>query len=204
MIFFDILKLRPFLRNLKSVFTFLWLILKGDISKKISFDTYPYISNKGYLKINKNVRLCKNISLKISQGAVLIIEEGVIISDNCRITVRSNGSIRIGKGARINNGAIISGNVEISKGVIIAPNVVMISDAHRIGVSGKTIQESDATLGMKLGHIQIKEHAFVGVGATILHSVTLGRKSVIGANSFVMDDVPDFGVVVANKAKKIK
>lgn len=47
------------------------------------------------------------------------------------------------------------------------------------------------------GGVQIGENAFVGVNATLRDHVRIGARSVIGAGSLVLEDVPDDGVVAA-------
>ena len=206
MIVFDILKLRSLLKGFRSVFTFLILIARGNISASVTFQAYPKIVSRGRILIGDNVWIGKNVSFKISSNGELNIGDGVVISDNCHFSVRENGRIAIGKRVRINSGAIVSGDVEIEANAIVAPNVVMISDSHRIAMEGLTIDDADAAYGMKLGTIVIREHAFIGVGAVILHNVKVGRESVVGAQALVLRDVGDKEVIVSagavNKTKR--
>lgn len=173
------------------------------MSKNIQFQEYPSIVNSGSIKIGKNVWLDKNISFKVMTGGVLEIADGAIISWDCSFSVRTNGNIKVGSCARINSGAIIVGDVHIANDVIVAPNVVMISDSHRLAVEGLSIDEADAAEGMKIGTITIQEHAFVGVGAIILHNVNIGRGSIIGAQTLVVRDVGNKEVIVGSKAVTI-
>ncbi|MGZ3867333.1 MAG: acyltransferase [Bacteroidia bacterium] len=43
--------------------------------------------------------------------------------------------------------------------------------------------------------------SWIGAGAVLLHSTTLGRNTVVGANSIVQGDFPDHAVVGPEKAK---
>jgi acetyltransferase-like isoleucine patch superfamily enzyme len=52
--------------------------------------------------------------------------------------------------------------------------------------------------------VEIGDGAFLGYGAVILPNVRIGRRSVIGANSVVTHDVPDFAVAAGAPAKVIK
>ena len=47
------------------------------------------------------------------------------------------------------------------------------------------------------GGVQVGDNAFIGVNATIRDHVKIGARSVIGAGSLVLQDVPDDGVVAA-------
>lgn len=44
--------------------------------------------------------------------------------------------------------------------------------------------------------VEIGNGAFLGYGVVVLPNVRIGKKAVIGANSVVTKDVPDFGVAV--------
>ena len=52
--------------------------------------------------------------------------------------------------------------------------------------------------------IIIKEGAWIGAGAAIMKGVTVGKYAIVGANSVVTKDVPDYIVVVGFPAKVIK
>lgn len=51
--------------------------------------------------------------------------------------------------------------------------------------------------------VNIKNDVWIGTQAIIRRGVTIGDGAVIGANSFVNNDVPDFAVVVGSPAKII-
>ena len=52
--------------------------------------------------------------------------------------------------------------------------------------------------------ISIKKGAWVGADSTILPGVTVGKYAIVGSDSVVTKDVPDYAVVVGNPAKVIK
>jgi acetyltransferase-like isoleucine patch superfamily enzyme len=51
--------------------------------------------------------------------------------------------------------------------------------------------------------VVIEDDVWIGFNSTILKGVTIGKGSVIGAASVVLDDVPPFTVVAGNPAKVI-
>jgi len=65
---------------------------------------------------------------------------------------------------------------------------------------------SHSTIDDKKGKILIKENARVGTHSTIMPGVTIGKNSVIGAYSFVNQNIPDntiaYGVPAKIKRKK--
>lgn len=44
--------------------------------------------------------------------------------------------------------------------------------------------------------VVIGDDAYIGVKATILPGVTIGKMATVGANSLVTDDVPDYAVAL--------
>lgn len=53
------------------------------------------------------------------------------------------------------------------------------------------------------GNVSLRNQAFVGTNATIIQGKTIGKCSVVGAGSVVIDNVPDNCTVVGTPAKKI-
>jgi acetyltransferase-like isoleucine patch superfamily enzyme len=56
----------------------------------------------------------------------------------------------------------------------------------------------------KKGRIVIKNDAWIGTGAVILPGIEIGEGAIVGANSVVTKNVPDYTVVGGVPAKKIK
>ncbi|HTO38180.1 MAG TPA: acetyltransferase [Brumimicrobium sp.] len=89
--------------------------------------------------------------------------------------------------------SFIENHVMISMGVNIAHHThieegVFLSQGVNVGAS-----------------ILLKKSAFIGIGATIMTGVKeIGAYSLIGAGSVIIQDVPDYAVVVGNPGKVIK
>ena len=94
------------------------------------------------------------------------------------------------------NGALMmaAGGITIEDKVMIAANVKLISNNH-------DHYERDI---LTCKPVLIKEGAWVGAGSTILPGVTVGKYAIVGSDSVVTKDVPDYAVVVGNPAKVIK
>ena len=52
--------------------------------------------------------------------------------------------------------------------------------------------------------VLIKEGAWIGAGATILPGICIGKHAVVGAASVVIEDVPDYAVVVGNPGQVLR
>ena len=113
-----------------------------------------------------------------------------------QLTVVRPKNVKIGKNVTVMNGALMmsAGGITLEDNVLIAANVQLISNNHdpydRYIITCKPIL--------------IKEGAWVGAGATILPGVTVGKHAIIGANSVVSKDIPDYAVGVGCPAKVIK
>jgi len=196
----DLLGFRSCLKKIRSFLTLIGLLLSKNIKTGVRFGRAVVIYNKGLVTINENCLLGDNVSLKVMANSNLILEEGVVLSDNVSITVREKSTIRVGKNTRINCFSILSGEIDIAGGVVIAPYVTLISDSHRLGVEGLTIDEADEKYGMVHGKIIIGCGSFLGVRSIVLHNVVVGERAIIGANSLVLDDVPNNAIVYGKKA----
>ena len=113
-----------------------------------------------------------------------------------QLTVVRPKNVKIGKNVTVMNGALMmsAGGITLEDNVLIAANVQLISNNHdpydRYVITCKPIL--------------IKEGAWVGAGATVLPGVTVGKHAIIGANSVVSKNIPDYAVAVGCPAKVIK
>ena len=79
---------------------------------------------------------------------------------------------------------------------------VVIEDYVQIG-SHCSIY-SISTIDNKHGRVHLKENCRVGTHTTILPNVTIGKNSIIGANSLVIEDIPDNVVAFGVPARIIR
>lgn len=114
----------------------------------------------------------------------------------------------------IHPAATISRFSEIGKGNIILPNVsidpetiicnyVILNKNTSLGHNVKMNDFSQASPGCQLGGV-VGEGTFIGLGATILPNIRVGKFSTIGAGAVVTKDLPDNCTAVGIPAKVIK
>ncbi|MDY0328078.1 MAG: acyltransferase [Arcobacteraceae bacterium] len=123
------------------------------------------------------------------------------------VTINGTNSITIGDNVIIPPGTILSAmpndpdnGIEISNDVLLGPNVSIYSATHNFDKIDIPIKAQ----GYNSKKVLIKEGAWIGVNSVILPGVTIGRNSVIGANSVVTKDIPDYSVAVGSPARVVK
>lgn len=149
--------------------------------------------------------------VSISAGAV--IYEGVTIGEDCLIGDHSsiftnvtigrsvlisrhvtvNGDVTIGDNTRIMDNSHITGRVSIGANVFISVGVSMAND-NLFGKNGFSDEVRGAT---------IEDYVSIGVGATILPNIKIGKGSIVAAGSLVKEDVPENVIVAGNPAKVV-
>lgn len=130
------------------------------------------------------------------------IGKGTDINDYTNIYKAKIGSnSKIGAYVYIEGGVVIGNNVVIRPFSVITENIV-IEDNVFIGQNVQTINDlyPNTKVRAKTLSTVIRKNAVIGTGA-ILFPITIGKNSFVGAGSVVMQDVPDFAVVVGSPAK---
>lgn len=127
------------------------------------------------------------------------IHKDTLISPNVRI----QGVFEMGCGSSIAQNCTISGEkagVFIGKNVMIAPNVVIVAFNHgHKDITTPMVNQKNEELP-----IFIEDDVWIASNCTIAKGVRIGRGSIIGANSFVNKDIPNFSIFGGVPAIKIK
>lgn len=122
------------------------------------------------------------------------IIKGSRIGESCNIgqNVMIGPNVRIGNRVKIQNNVSVYEGVTLEDGVFCGPSMVFTNVYNpRSYIPRKN--ELRTTL--------VKEGATLGANCTILCGHTIGRYAFIGAGAVVIDDVPDYALVVGNPAK---
>lgn len=130
------------------------------------------------------------------------------IRDNNNIIIMSGTNIS--KDSSIGNYTYIGYNCNITKSVIgrycsIANNVTIGAGEHIINnISTSSLFYENPYEILTKNDCEIGNDVWIGVDSIIRRGVKIGNGAVVGANSFVNSDVPDYAIVVGNPAKIIK
>jgi acetyltransferase-like isoleucine patch superfamily enzyme len=90
--------------------------------------------------------------------------------------------------------------IDIGKNVLIADRCCVLDSEHDY----KDISRPILLQKMTEGAVKIEDDCWIGINVVILPDVTIGRHSVIGANSVVTMNVPQYSVVCGIPARVIK
>jgi acetyltransferase-like isoleucine patch superfamily enzyme len=140
-------------------------------------------------------RFCFGDRVFVRAGARL---EAVV---NC-LGDKFNPSVEIGSGTNIEQGFHLAcaERITIGRNVQITENVGIFDIWHPY---------LDITLPikcqpLKTAPVSIGDDSFIGMGAVIQPGVSIGRHCLIGANSVVTENIPDFAVAVGAPARVIR
>ena len=142
----------------------------------------------------------KNCALKGKSNIVL--EDGVTVRPLCPNLI--GGTIRIGKGSEIGERCRISiaNSLEIGEKVLLSPNVYITDCDHEYrNVDIPVIDQGIVQKGQK---VSIGNGSYIGISTVIVGKMKIDTHCVIGANSVVTKDVPDYCVAVGSPAMVIK
>lgn len=112
----------------------------------------------------------------------------------------------IGQGSDIGTRTRIDGKFHIGKNVLMGPdNYISLYDHSYEDIHVPIISQG-VYKPNKNGHddIRIGDGTWIGTHCAIIGDVHIGRNCVIGANSVVTHDVPDYCVAVGAPARIIK
>lgn len=114
-----------------------------------------------------------------------------------------NPELKIGDGTYIGNRChiIVCDKMVIGQNVTIADNVYITDNMHGFeDISCGVMFQS-----LKLpGPVVIEDDVWLGERVCVMPNVTIGKHSVIGANSVVTKDIPPYSIAVGSPARVIK
>jgi acetyltransferase-like isoleucine patch superfamily enzyme len=155
--------------------------------KGVTFGINTAIENPGFIKIGKNSKLLHNTDIHAIRNYY----------------AEYKPSIEIGEGTQIGpyNSIASINKILIGNNVLFGPHIHITDHSHAYQDITKPIMHQPA---FSKGPIIIEDDCWLGFGCHILSGVSIGKHTVIGANSVVTNDIPSFSVAVGIPAKIIK
>ena len=149
-------------------------------------------------------------------GKNVIFEKGVLIFHPENIEIGNNvyvghntvlkgyhkNKMKIGENTWIGQGCFFhsAGNIIIGNAVGIGPKVCIITSQHRPKQKEEPVLFSE----LEFKNVIIEDGCDIGVNATILPGVVIGKGAIIAAGAVVVNDIPPFEIWGGVPAKKIK
>jgi acetyltransferase-like isoleucine patch superfamily enzyme len=146
-----------------------------------------------------NVRIGKDVKIFNFVNAY-----GCSIDDGSKVGafVEIQKGATIGKNCKISSHTFICEGVHIEDNVFIGHNVTFINDRFPRATNDDGSLQTDAD--WKVEETRIKKGASLGSSVTVLCGVTIGERSIIGAGSVVLKDIPDGVVAAGNPARVLR
>jgi len=154
----------------------------GNVGRHSYIGKTLFVQRKKNLFVGENTRIYPGMRAEmVEDSASVKIGDNVSIGQNFHV-VSNNTELRIG------NNVTISANVFVSN---------VNHDYHEIDVH--SLEQKLIPLETSIG-----DYCFIGYGAVILPGTRLGKQCIVGANSVVKGEFPDYCVIAGSPAKIIK
>jgi len=113
-------------------------------------------------------------------------------------------TVWLGKNTKVEQGCIIYPGVNINYETLISEFSTINMNAtigHNCTVGQCVTLSPSVNLG---GFTEIGDGSFLGIGASTLQGISIGKNSIVGGMSIILQNVPDDATVVGNPGRLIK
>ena len=143
-----------------------------------------------------------NLLEAFEQGS-LQLGEHVLFEPGVWITAPGDARIVIGDGCFLNLGVMVAAQelVEIGDHCMFANGCFITDGNHRFDDPDLPVPWQGFT---SKGPTRIGDNVWCGANVVITSGVTIGKRCVIGANSVVTQDLPDFTIAAGAPAKPLR
>lgn len=169
-----------------------------------------FIGKRVSIRCKNSIKAGRCVSIQDYVVINALSKEGIQLGDNVSIGMRSmiktSGSLTVvGKGFSMGHDSAMgndcfvgaAGGVSIGNYVAIGQNVRFHSENHAFHDRNRMICEQ----GVTNKGITVGDDVWIGAGAVILDGTHIGNGCVIGANTLVNKDIPDYSIAVGNPVK---
>lgn len=174
------------------------IIYRYKKSKELGCDYLAYINKPIYLIGANHINIGKNFASLPGVRIEAWEEFG---------GEKFNPIIKIGDNVTLNYRTHIGAICEVSIGnnVLMGSDVLVVDHNHGYNYTAEELDVPPRSRRLaSRGGIIIEDNVWIGDKATILGNVHIGRGAVIGANSVVTRDVPEYSISAGVPARIIK
>jgi sugar O-acyltransferase (sialic acid O-acetyltransferase NeuD family) len=130
--------------------------------------------------------------------ATIVVESGFELCTIVHPSAVICGDVRIGPGTVVFAGAVVQTGSYIGQNVIINTCTSVDHDC-RIGDGAQLAPR--VALG---GRVKLGDISFIGIGASVINHIVIGRNCLIGAGAVVVRDVPHHSVAYGVPARVVR
>jgi acetyltransferase-like isoleucine patch superfamily enzyme len=143
-----------------------------------------------------------NVLEALDEGR-LEIGSGVLLEPGVWLTAPGDARIRIGAGSFLNLGVMVAAVelVEIGEHCMFANGCFVTDGNHRFDDPERPVPWQGFSTK---GPTRIGDNVWCGANVVVTSGVTIGERSVIGANSVVTQDLPAFSIAAGAPAKVLR
>jgi len=214
--------------SMYSVLTEKWQSLRGVSIIRSLWFRVRHLHNTSQRYNAFAIRLCKGAVIELNPGAIIELQSGSLrlgtswarwsraktllqLRTNSKVLLQGDMRVHEGGSIYVSEGALLElgsgyinddvrigcyNRIKIGHDVAIAEQVV-IRDSDNHQLIGSVTHKPDAA-------IEIGNHVWIGIRATILKGVHIGDGAVVAANSVVTKDVPPNTLVAGIPARVIR
>lgn len=163
-------------------------LLRQAISKGGSLGSHSMLRNSQYVHLGHNVKIADYFRIECYSEYL-----GQHLSPK----------LTIGDGSNIGPDftALVADDITIGARNLFAGGVILVSENHGINPIGSDCYQKES---LTTGAINIGNGCWLGQNVVVLPGVTIGERSIIGANAVVSNDIPPYSIAVGMPAKVIK
>ena len=165
----------------------------GEFPERSIQDLGLVVGNEAVIRTNTIIYAGTIIGNKLNTGHNVVIREENRIGDNFSISSNSiiDYGCTIGNNVKIHSNVYVAQYTVMGDEVFLAPGVIIANDPHPGCPKSKECLKGPV----------IESGAKVGINATLLPFVRIGKKALIGSGSVVTQDIPPRAVAVGNPAR---
>lgn len=156
----------------------------ASVGKNLNlYGPMPYVEGHAAIHIGDDVTITGG--LYISSGRFI---------DTPQLVIKDRAVIGADSVISVNREVVIEEDVMISTHCRITDNDGHPREAH-LRAAHAPLRERD------IRSVRICRYAWIGNGAQIMKGVTIGEGAIVGANSVVISDVPEYSIAMGNPAE---